>query len=144
MYIWRLVVDFYPTENGAPFSAQDVGYWEDIAHAYQSGKPLPAWLPDLAPWLPGPPVLDPWLSGPVDVTSARSAEPEKPGYMIGDGDDGSPYGLEANYHHIMNVPSAPTRRYFSRAPLDRRLADLLAWGCVAYIERAEVGEWERQ
>lgn len=132
-YVWRLAVDSWPTENGEPFAWQGYDYWEEMVRAFKAGEPVPAWLPaDFAKWIITPDT-DPIFGGSL---------PEKTGYVIAYSDAPdytTGYGGDGN--HLMNVPHATARRYFSKSSLTDRLADLLAWGCEARIERAPIGEW---
>ena len=122
-YVYRIVVDSWPTENGKPFTAQGFQYWEKVVDAFRTGEPVPSWLPaDFVDWLT-----------PDDRDEIfGSGIPAKWGYSVIDHCD----------EHLMNVPRSIRVRRFSEASLTDRLADLLAWGCVARIERAPIGEWE--
>ncbi len=125
-FVWRLVVDSWPTENGEPFARQGFDYWDEIARAFENNEPVPSWLPDLRPWL-----------------AHGDESPQRDGYAIAYDDPPDPRtGYPGFPEYVMNVPSAPTRTYLSRSSVAGRLADLLAWGCEAHIERAPIGEWE--
>lgn len=126
-YVWRLVVDSWPTENGEPFYAQGFDYWKDIVNAFEAGEPVPTWLPaNFKQWL--------WNDDPSG---------EQHGYLIGDYEPADWQGGDPGWdERLLYVPHATTKRYLTRASLPNRLKDLLAWGCEARIERAEIGSWE--
>lgn len=126
--VWRLVVDSWPTENGKSFASQGFDYWADVVDRLEEKKPLPEWLPD---------DLESWLGDgetyPVIDKGFAIIDSDPPDYAS---------GYEGFSRHLMSVPTAPTRRYFSQGALTGRLKDLLAWGCVAHLERAPIGDWE--
>ncbi|MEV4127102.1 hypothetical protein [Nocardia sp. NPDC049707] len=127
-YVWRLVVDFWPTENGKPFAEQGFDYWARIVNALKGGEPVPDWMPkDLDRWLPDSGYLG-----------------ERHGYLICDGDDGDwETGYPGWRQDMLYVPYVSSKRYLTRGRLPARLEELRAWGCDAHIERAEMGEWEK-
>ncbi|SIE60164.1 Uncharacterised protein [Mycobacteroides abscessus subsp. abscessus] len=56
-YIYRVVVDDWPTEDGMPFIDQDWRWWEQIVdyfHNPEGDDPSPAWLPDITEYLEDP------------------------------------------------------------------------------------------
>lgn len=129
-YVWRLVVDHWPTPDGEPFADQGFDFWHDIVTEWSTGlREVPEWVPDLDPWL-------------VDNSPESPGGPH-PGRMIfaSDPPDYST-GYPGSYEYLMNVPSAPTRRFFTRNTVAQMRDTLIEWGCKAHIERAEQGEWE--
>ncbi|MGW5519081.1 hypothetical protein [Nocardia africana] len=125
-YVWRLVVDSWPTENGLPFSDQDFDYWAGIVNAFQAGEPVPSWLPD---------DFEQWIW--TDPNGIQR------GYLVGDYEPADWQGGDPGWdERLLCVPYATSKRYFTPASLPARLADLRAWGCEAHIERAAIGEWE--
>lgn len=124
-YVYRLVVKSWPTENGEPFFLQGFDYWAGIVNAFEEGGPVPAWLPaDFKRWL--------W----------NDPNAKQFGYLIGDYEPASFDGDPGADERLLYVPHATNRRYFSKAGLPERLADLVSWGCEAHIERALIGDWE--
>lgn len=121
-YVWRLVVDHWPTPNGQPFTEQSIEFWEQVINDYSNGVG-PRWLPDdLSPYADG--AFDP----PRYIHHVGYAEEPDTGYP------GST---------LIWVPIAPTRRFFSRGPVTAMAKQLRNWGCRAHIERARVSdEWE--
>lgn len=126
-YVYRLVVDSWPTENGQSFVDQGFDFWAAIVNALENGEPVPDWLPkDLDRWLP--------KSGYLG---------ERHGYLISDGeDDDWETGYKGWREDVIYVPHVRTKRHLTLGRLPARLEDLRAWGCKAHIERARVGEWE--
>lgn len=126
-YVWRIVVDSWPTDNGDSFVAQGFDFWADVADALKNGGSVPSWLPaDMDRWLPGSGYLG-----------------ERHGYLIFDGEDGDwEVGDPGWRTDLLYVPHTSGRRYFSKSGLAGRVADLIAWGCKARIERAPIGDWE--
>lgn len=133
-HVFRLVVDTWPTEDGKPFADQGFRYWENIVERWADGNhadPCPDWVPDLTEWL-------------VDQGDASHRSTPRPGYqiVINDPPDYAT-GYPGYPEYLMNVPAAPTRRFFTRSTVARLRDVLIEWGCTAHIERAEVGAWER-
>ncbi|WP_109527286.1 MULTISPECIES: SPRY domain-containing protein [Nocardia] len=136
-YVWRLVVDKWPTENGEPFASQGFEYWETVVNAFRLGESIPDWLPaDFGDWVTP-------TAAEVENDVFAVAIPDRVGYSI-EWSDAPDYvtGYGGDGEHLMNVPHTNGRRRFSKHPVANRLADLLAWGCEAHIERAPIGEWE--
>lgn len=136
-YVYRLVVDKWPTEDGRPFIDQPLHWWERLADACQGGQPgfvLPSWLPaDMTPYLP--------CRGGFDYPGYLDPPP----FCRRVGDPGEP--PERDYpgspgYDVIAVPHATTRRRFQRAGLRSAAEQLRAWGCTAHVERAELGAWE--
>jgi hypothetical protein len=127
--VWRLVVDYWPTPDGEPFAAQGFDFWHDITVEFSSAGDVPQWLPDIGPWL-------------VDNSPSSLSSPPR-GHMVVDHDPPDPTcGYPGYPTYLMNVPAAPTRRFFTRATVAGLRDTLIEWGCKAHIERAEVGSWE--
>ncbi|OMB79254.1 hypothetical protein [Mycolicibacterium conceptionense] len=144
-YVYRLVVDHWPTDDGRPFAEQPQEFWERITecvdrpnHQGHSECECPEWLPsddDLAPYLVKPSGFDyhEYLDPPKFCKTI--ADPGEPGDYA-TGYPGTPGYL------IIAVPAATPRRRFQRAGLVAAAEQLRAWGCTAHVERAEVGAWE--
>lgn len=136
-YVYRLVVDSWPTENGEPFAYQGYDFWESIVEAHRAGEPVPSWLPaDFGEWVaPDPDEVagDPFASTSPKRSGYSIAWHDAPDYATGYGGEG---------HLLMNVPHATRMRRFSKSSLLPRLEDLRAWGCEVRIECAPIGEWE--
>lgn len=120
-YVYRLVVDRWPTEDGRPFTEQTHEFWEQIVNDYSNGVG-PAWLPD---------DLSPYGAGSMD--------PAKHTHWVGYEDEADT-GWSGST--IIHVPVAPTRRFFTGATVIAMCMQLREWGCTAHVERAEVGAWE--
>lgn len=135
-YVYRIVVDSWPTEDGKPFAAQGFDYWEKVVDAFHAGESIPSWLPDnFGEWVTPPEDEDDPFSG--------SSSPKRMGHAVAYYEAHEPETGYGGYsHHLLNVPHANRRRRFNKSALTDRLADLRAWGCVARIERAPIGEWE--
>ena len=122
-YAYRLLVTSWPTPDRQPFAEQPYKFWEEIVDAYlnpSDSKPYPEWLPDIGPWLATE------FDGPRD------------GHPIGEHGD---LAAGDRGNHLMNVPRAPGRRYFTRKTLMDLRDELIAWGCTAHIERGEIKNW---
>jgi hypothetical protein len=120
-FVYRLVVDHWPTPDGEPFTDQSPEFWEQVVDDYANGVG-PAWLPaDLSPY--GESALDP------------------ANYTHWVGDPGEP-DVGWSGSTLIHVPIAPTRRFFSRGPVVAMAKQLREWGCRAHVERAPVGDWE--
>lgn len=143
-FVYRLVVDSWPTADGRPFAEQPQEFWEEIAqcagrpnHAGNSDCECPEWLPDdadLAPYLVKPAgfdyhaFIDPprfcrIIADPGDSPDYATGYPGDPGYLI------------------IAVPAAPTRRFMQRSGPAAMCKQLREWGCTAHVERAECGPW---
>ena len=120
-FVYRLVVDRWPTPDGRPFTEQTTEFWEQVVEDYSNGVG-PAWLPaDLSPY-------------------AESAL-DRARYVHWVGDPGEPdVGWPGST--LIYVPIAPTRRFFTRSTVVAMCKQLRAWGCTAHMEIAEIGPWE--
>lgn len=121
-YVYRLVVDKWPTPNERPFADQTIEFWEKVIEDHAKGDG-PAWLP-------------------VDLSSYRQGlQPAK--YTRWFGEEGEPdVGWSAST--LICVPIAPTRRFFTRSTVVSMCEQLREWGCRAHIERAAVSDWEEE
>ena len=120
-FIYRIVVDRWPTDNGAPFTEQSAEYWEAIVDQHHDPKAWQySWVPD----------LDPCLYDRDDFGALEY--PEERGAMI----------LGTNGQPLLNVPSLTRRQFFARHAAAWRLDQLHRWGVQARIERAPIGGWE--
>ncbi len=144
-FVYRLVVDKWPTEDGRPFTEQGQEFWEAVAecaarpnHQGHSECACPEWLPDddtLAPYLVKPAGFDyhAYIEAPAHCQTVCDPG-DSPDYSTGyPGDPG---------YLIIAVPYATPRRRFQRAGLEAACKQLCEWGCTAHVERAEVGAWE--
>ena len=120
-FIYRIVIDRWPTDNGAPFTEQTSEYWEKLVERHlDPAWPHHSWVPDLEPWL-------------YDVDSFGSIQhPEGQGAMI----------LDTNGQPLLNVPALYRRQFFARHAAASRLKQLEIWGVQAQIQRAPIGDWE--
>ena len=119
-HIYRITVDRWPTDNGAPFTQQSSEYWERIVDQHHDPKQWEhSWVPD----------LDPCLYDRDDFGSLEY--PEERGAMV----------LGTNGQPLLNVPSLTRRQFFARHAAVSRLDQLRRWGVSARIERAEIGAW---
>ncbi|MCV7255657.1 hypothetical protein H7J86_26180 [Mycobacterium hackensackense] len=128
-YVYRVVVDKWPTPDGQPFTAQTLEFWEEIVSQWNDGVPdpaIPAWLPNLRLYVPTRP----------------DAMVEAPEYTRWIGYNGDPQTGDPGYTVIF-VPAAPTRRFFSPNGVSAMCRQLREWSCEAHVERARVGEWEK-
>ena len=143
-YVYRLVVESWPTADGQPFVDQDDEFWEAIAACARGGHEsecrCPVWLPPLA-------ALRPYLAHPAtyDCPAEVIAPPRYTRVLTVCYE---PYEPENGYRgcagtQVMALPIAQTRRFMQRANPAAMAEQLRAWGCRAYVERAEVGPWER-
>ncbi len=144
-YVYRLVVDKWPTGDGRPFIDQGQEFWEQIAecaaqpnHNGHSDCECPEWLPD-------DDALRPYLLKPHDFDTPAHLAP--PPFCRRIYDPGEPGDYSTGYpgdpgYEIIAVPHATTCRRFQRAGLVAAAQQLRAWGCTAQVERAEVGAWE--
>ncbi|WP_195168443.1 hypothetical protein [Mycobacteroides abscessus] len=138
-YIYRVVVDEWPTKDGMPFIDQDWRWWEQIVdyfHNPEGDDPSPAWLPDITGYLEDP--GDEWTPagwGNKPRFTRLVCEPgDEPDYPNGyRGYDDQP---------VIAVPIAPARRFMQRAQPDAAAKQLREWGCKAHVERAALGDWE--
>lgn len=144
-FVYRLVVDHWPTENGEPFVDQPQEFWEQIAkcasnpnHQGHSECECPEWLPvgdELTPYLLKPADFDtPAYLDPPSFCRRIFDPGDSPDYSTG-------YGGTPGYD-IIAVPNATPRRRFQRAGLVAAAEHLRRWGCTAHVERAELGAWE--
>jgi hypothetical protein len=139
-YVYRLVVDKWPTADGKPFVDQPLEWWELVVDAWSRMRAgdmaadYPEWMPDdLMPYLPCKPGFDyPAHLDPPKFTHrvGDDGEPREPGYPGCPGYD------------VLAVPAATPRRRFQSAGLIAAAKQLRQWGCRAHVERAEVGKWE--
>lgn len=120
-FIYRITVDRWPTDNGAPFTQQSAEYWEKIVDQhYDSNMWQHSWVPDLDTWL-------------YDRDSFGSlVYPEGRGAMI----------LGTNGQPLLNVPSLTRRQFFARSAAATRIEHLTKWGVQVRLERAPIGDWE--
>lgn len=140
-YVYRLVVDYWPTPDGKPFADQPLNWWEVVA-ACATGNHAdpdcgcPAWLPrELTNYLPRPAGFDyPSYLDPPKYTRRIGDDGETPDYATG-------YPGAPGYD-VIAVPVAPTRRFMQHSGPAAMAKQLREWGCRAHVERAEVGEWE--
>lgn len=136
-YVYRLVVDKWPTADGKPFVDQPLDWWEQVVDYFHNPvgeNPTPEWLPDISPYLDDP--GDCWTSANWYNT---------PRFTRILGDPGEPQ--ERDYpgspgYNVIAVPIAPTRRFMQKSTPVKIAEQLRQWGCVVHVERAELGEWE--
>ena len=114
--VFRIVVDSYPTEDGKPFTDQPVEFWTDLVDRYEAGEEaesFPSWVPALHPWT--------WLDGYATEHAYTIVDDDRP---------------------VINVPNLNRRHFFSQSSARERVRQFLAWGCVARVETAEIGDWK--
>lgn len=132
-FVFRLVVDSWPTEDGRPFNEQGFDYWKNIVERWSDGnhdEPCPDWVPDLSEWL-------------VDQGDPYGPSTPRPGYrIVFDDPPDRLTGYPGYPEYLMNVPAAPTRRFFTYATVAAMRDTLRQWGCAAHVERAQLGDWE--
>lgn len=143
-YVYRLVVDSWPTEDGRPFVVQSDEFWEAIAACAEQGHAdpeceCPDWLPDLSR-------LRPYLAHPATYDCPREViQPPRFTRVLGVGyEPGDPvtgYGGCPDTV-VMAIPVAHARRFLQSAGPVAMSVQLREWGCCAHVERAQLGAWE--
>jgi hypothetical protein len=137
-YVYRLIVDHWPTADGEPFIDQPWEWWDQIVKYFHNpvgDDPNPDWLPDISGHIedPGDYWTPPQLYAPP-FTRIIAEPGEDPEHDTG----------YAGYppRPIIAVPVAPTRRFFQRSTPLKIAQQLREWGCRAHIERAQLSDWE--
>lgn len=137
-YVYRLIVDHWPTQDGKPFTEQPWEWWDEIVRYFHNplgDDPTPEWVPDISAYIEDP--GDSW-------TPPHLYAPPFSRIIVEPGEDPERETGYAGYRsrQIIAVPVAPTRRFLQRSTPLKIAGQLREWGCTAHVERALLGAWE--